>query len=210
MDAFRTWAETIGQRHRVDTSNGGLFITDACACTKRDRPSISDLIVKVGVWDIPPVVYQGGWESWRVVAWNEPSVRDLFTAIREIGELKISNLRPIENGRMEQMMLMPASDVFAGLTARQLQALNLGLDHGYYSTPSETDVGKLAQGLGLSNSTLAEHLRKAESRVLRNLRPYLQVYSDREAGEVVVGEVRRAPLRLPSRASRTRRRARSG
>ncbi len=52
--------------------------------------------------------------------------------------------------------------------------------------PSEVKVENLAQGAGLAPSTFSEHLRKGESRILRNLRPYLQAYATREPGEVVL------------------------
>src|SRR5207249_11586321 len=90
----------------------------------------------------------------------------------------------------EQMMLMPASDVFTGLTERQSSALLSGLRHGYYAVPSETDIRRLADGAGLSASTFSEHLRKAEARILQNLRPYLEAYAMRAPGEIAVAEVR--------------------
>ncbi len=85
---------------------------------------------------------------------------------------------------------MPASDVFADITDRQLDALIMGLEHGYYSVPSETKVEYLAQGAGVAPSTFSEHLRKAETRVMRNLRPYLQAYATRAGGEVALGKLR--------------------
>ncbi len=95
----------------------------------------------------------------------------------------------MENVQLEKMMLLPAPDIFSGLTDRQMSALMLGLDHGYYSLPSQTKIALLARGAGLAPSTFSEHLRKAESRVLRNLQPYLQAYSARAPGEPAVEAV---------------------
>ncbi|MFQ5553288.1 MAG: helix-turn-helix domain-containing protein, partial [Thermoplasmata archaeon] len=176
-----------------------LIITERCACATKGGevgsgghavPSIGEAVRASGVWDIPPVAFRNGWESWRVLAWSEESLRDLFRRIREIGEVRITSLRPIDNAGLEQMMLVPASDLFAGVTDRQLSALIMGLEHGYYTIPAETRIDRLAEGAGVSPSTFGEHLQKAEIRIFRNLRPYLQAYAGRLPGEGVLAEVR--------------------
>lgn len=197
LEGFGKWVDRVfGTRYGSQLNETSLIITSGCHCETDGIPSISEAVEQAGVWDIPPIVYRDGWEAWRILAWTEESVRDLFKRIREIGEVRINSLRPIENARMEQMMLLPASDIFSGLTDRQLSAVVLGLEHGYYSLPSETKVDRLAEGAGLSPSTFSEHLRKAETRIFRNLRPYLQVYTARLPGEAVLGEIRPAPSRL--------------
>ncbi len=100
--------------------------------------------------------------------------------------------------RLERMMLVPASDIFSGLTDCQMSALVKSLDNGYYSLPSEIKVEMLAQGAGLAPSTFSEHLRKAESRILMNLRPYLQAYFTKSQGELAM----EVPARIRSRSKR--------
>lgn len=183
------------------TPEGILLVTEICRCGPEEAsggatahgsvvaPGIGATIRRAGVWEIPPVVYREGWESWRVIAWSEKSMRQMFGEIRKFAELRLVSLRPIENLPMEQMMLMPAADVFSGLTEKQSNAVLMGLRYGYYSLPSETNIDRLSEGIGLSPSTFSEHLRKAEARILRNLRPYLEAYALRGPGEVVVAEV---------------------
>ena len=181
---------TFGGRQVYATGQGILLVTQLCRCGPPDGRGIGKVIRGVGAWDIPPIVYREGWESWRVLAWNEATMRDMFRAIREVGELRIVSLRPIENPSLEKMMLMPASDVFGGLTEKQSLAVLLGLRHGYYAIPSQTKVERLADGAGLSASTFSEHLRKGESRILQNLRPYLEAFALRGPGEVAVEAMR--------------------
>lgn len=52
------------------------------------------------------------------------------------------------------------------LTSRQLEAVEAALDCGYYQSPREGTVREVANRLGVSQSTAAEHLRKAEARVM--------------------------------------------
>jgi predicted DNA binding protein len=192
----------FGGRQVYSTPDGVVLVTDSCSCfswgtgdeSKRGG-RITAILAAASVWDIPPIVYRDGWESWRVIAWSERSMRDMFVEIRKVGELRLVSMRPIENLEMEKMMLMPASDIFTGLTEKQSSALLLGLRHGYYSVPSNTDIQRLADGAGLSASTFSEHLRKAEARLLQNLRPYLEAFALRAPGEVAVAELRDASSR---------------
>jgi predicted DNA binding protein len=196
LDAFReTVVSSFGGKQVYATGDGVILVTEAHMCSTVKSRTVTSIISSVGVWDIPPVVYREGWESWRVIAWSERSLREMFREIRKIGELRIVSMRPIENIEMEKMMLMPASDIFAGLTSKQSTAVLLGLRHGYYSLPSGTDIQRLADGVGLSPSTFSEHLRKAEARILQNLRPYLEAYALRAPGDLAVAEVRGAPTR---------------
>ena len=195
VQLFREWViEGFGARQVSATADGVLLVTESCKCGVRPGTSVTSIMRSVGAWDIPPIVYREGWESWRVIAMNEACLREMFAELRKIGELRIVSMRPIENFPMEKMMLMPASDVFSGLTDRQSSSVLLGLRHGYYSLPSGTDIQRLAQGVGLSASTFSEHLRKAEARILQNLRPYLEAYALRAPGDVAVAEVRDATV----------------
>ncbi|MEE9163825.1 MAG: helix-turn-helix domain-containing protein [Thermoplasmata archaeon] len=189
IEEFEAWVDEVFEmRQSSEASDGVLMITRGCACDV--GKSISSVVEEVGAWEIAPIVYENGWESWRVITWDDGTMRTLFRGLQELGEVDIRSLRPIENAKMEQMMLMPAADIFADLTQRQIAALNLGLDHGYYSVPSETKVENLAHGAGLSPSTFSEHLRKAETRILRNLRPYLQAYATRTPNDFAMGRLR--------------------
>lgn len=53
-----------------------------------------------------------------------------------------------------------------GLTASQRTAFELARENGYYRWPRETTTRELAVELGISKTTLLEHLRKAEAKLL--------------------------------------------
>lgn len=201
--SFREWLESGPGVQLLTVGDEGLLaITEGCRCAGvRPNSSVSEALRAAGVWDIPPIIYRQGWEAYRLLAWNERAMRDAFRGIRALGgEVRIVSLRPIENVDMEQMMLVPASDMFAGLTERQSSAILLALRHGYFSLPSSMNIDRLAEGAGVSASTFSEHLRKAQSRILLNLRPHLEAYATRLPGEVVVEEVR-PPLGAVTRAT---------
>ena len=55
----------------------------------------------------------------------------------------------------------------AGLTARQREAIEAAVAVGYYGATREGGVDDVADRLGCATGTAAEHLRKAEARVMR-------------------------------------------
>lgn len=55
----------------------------------------------------------------------------------------------------------------ATLTTRQREAVAAAVDAGYYGATREGSVAAVAETLGCSTGTAAEHLRKAEARVMR-------------------------------------------
>lgn len=57
--------------------------------------------------------------------------------------------------------------VETALTPRQREALDVAIDIGYYDLPRQGDYKTIAARMGCSPSTAAEHLRKAESKILR-------------------------------------------
>ncbi|AUV82170.1 bacterio-opsin activator [Salinigranum rubrum] len=52
------------------------------------------------------------------------------------------------------------------LSSRQREVFRYARANGYYEHPRETDVSAIATALGLSSSTVHEHLRKAEAALL--------------------------------------------
>lgn len=52
------------------------------------------------------------------------------------------------------------------LSPKQLEVFRLACDYGYYEMPKKITIEQLAERTGISPSTLAEHLRKAETKLL--------------------------------------------
>jgi len=60
-------------------------------------------------------------------------------------------------------------DMLSMLTDRQLEVFRTAVDLGYYEIPRRATHEDIADNLGCAPSTVDEHLRKAESRVLSTL-----------------------------------------
>ncbi|THE66779.1 bacterio-opsin activator [Salinadaptatus halalkaliphilus] len=77
---------------------------------------------------------------------------DVDTAIQEIGEFDRRHRR-----------------VTGSLTDRQLEALTVGLECGYYELPRSGSIEDVADALGCASSTASNHLRKAEAAIVQRL-----------------------------------------
>lgn len=63
----------------------------------------------------------------------------------------------------------PREGPLDALTDRQRDVLEVALERGYYDVPRQASVREVATEFGLDDSTVAEHLQRAERNLLRTL-----------------------------------------
>jgi len=59
--------------------------------------------------------------------------------------------------------------IAGSLTDRQLEAIEVAVDLGYYAVPRGASLAEVAAELGCAESTASNHLRKAETQVMRRI-----------------------------------------
>src|SRR5260370_755250 len=69
------------------------------------------------------------------------------------------------------------SDGLDSFQEKQMKALLAAIEGGYYEIPKRTTADELAGKLGTPRSTLEEHIRKAESKVVLAMAPYMMMYA---------------------------------
>ena len=112
-----------------------------------------------GFFTTPATVYDGK-ENWSVVLSDGDSKKSLFNKLDKIGDVTIDKIQ-----RMDSLsMALPVE--YVNLTDRQSEALKTAYCNGYYDFPKNTSSRKLAESMGVSQSTLLEHLNKAESKII--------------------------------------------
>ncbi|WP_225807710.1 helix-turn-helix domain-containing protein [Thermococcus bergensis] len=86
-------------------------------------------------------------------------VGDVITTIKEVYGAEVAG---IEDYSPEYSPLLK-------LTDKQLEVLLFAYKSGYFDSPRRVTLRELAQILGLSPSTVKEHLREAEKKILEEL-----------------------------------------
>ncbi|MFC6962922.1 helix-turn-helix domain-containing protein [Halocatena marina] len=123
--------------------------------------SINDALVSRGFIPDAPVRMHGGREYWTVlVDANREMVTERVEAVREEmnADIHISDITAAYSAKG----VLPTDN----LSERQREVFNLARQRNYYEWPREVSAADLATELDISKSTLLEHLRTAEAKLL--------------------------------------------
>jgi hypothetical protein len=134
-----------------------LYVRDRLSETGR---GIVDAVTTAGLVSVSPVAFNAdGTMDLTLVGPGETVQRAVEAVpdgigvdVREVGEYASHRFEPS-----------------AALTDRQFEAVAAAVDCGYYEEPREGSTTDVAEALDCSPGTAAEHLRKAEQRVMGRL-----------------------------------------
>ncbi|KAB1188738.1 MULTISPECIES: helix-turn-helix domain-containing protein [Haloferax] len=124
---------------------------------------INPYLLEQGFIHSAPARIQEGRELWQVwYAGERSEIRDrIATVMDESGaDIRVQSITSAEGAEPEREQRLDT------LTQSQRQAFELAREEGYYRWPREVSTRELASMLDISKTTLLEHLRKAESKLL--------------------------------------------
>ncbi|VVC04193.1 HTH DNA binding domain protein [Candidatus Bilamarchaeum dharawalense] len=131
---------------------------------------------------IEPTYTEAGVDYVTMLAPNFKNLKDFMELVKEHGyDLKIKSKRYLEPSQAVSLDSFRTSGFsklkFASelLTDRQMEVFDLACRYGYYEEPKKISIEELSQKLGISPSTCAELLRKAEKKLLPVLNDILRV-----------------------------------
>jgi predicted DNA binding protein len=116
----------------------------------------------------PIIVDEQGYEYWEIASWNRQNLMDFIKETKE----KIKGMEDFKVMKIEKSKL---SDIYfpqilPDLSPGQKKALELASDEGYFNYPRKIELRDLAKISGISLSTYREHLRRAEGKLIPNLK----------------------------------------
>ena len=159
-----------------ETSDGHQvhLITKPCSCTTEN--SVSKNIDDFNILHILPVIYDQGWEYYRLIAFRHEDLQKLMQRFEEKGFLfEVVRKMPF-NGFIASSLTLSADALFSDLTEKQIDALLTAYNQGYYKLPRKTDVQTIAKKRRVPRTTFQEHLKKAENKLVFSLIPYITLY----------------------------------
>ncbi|QKY22186.1 helix-turn-helix domain-containing protein (plasmid) [Halolamina sp. CBA1230] len=108
--------------------------------------------------------HEGRHYTWRLIHSGEGDVAAFFDAL----EAAVGECAQMEMLRTADTTSARGSDgTPSGLPPAQEAALQAAVEHGYYESPREVDVGELAEHLDVPRSTLTYRLRRAEEHLAK-------------------------------------------
>ena len=119
--------------------------------------AILDAISRTGIMAVPPIEFASDRSATFTLLGTAGAIRPALEELPD--EMAMDVLRVGEYDRRRELF-------DSGLTARQREAVAAAVDAGYYGTPRDGSMEDVAASLDVAPSTAAEHLQKAESRVM--------------------------------------------
>jgi predicted DNA binding protein len=166
--------DTLGTVLHESIDESGLHVvTQSCLCSLED--SIIERFEEHNCLYQPPTVHRQGWEHYTVIAFDEGDVRALLHDLAADRDVEVLSKTAITEQQVPHSMLAPVDQLFEDVTDRQLAALRLALESGYYEQPRKTSLRELAEQTAVARSTFEEHLRKAENKLLTNAGQFLRL-----------------------------------
>ena len=180
-DALLADVEKLGTvLHETVDESGIHVVMQSCLCSLEG--SIIERFEEHGCLYQPPTVHRQGWEHYTVIAFDEERIRSLYDDLEADRDIEVLSKTGLEETRLPHSMLAPVDQLFEGLTDRQLAALRVALDNGYYEQPRGASVSDLAAETAVARSTYEEHLRKAENKLVTNAGQFLRLVMGSDAG----------------------------
>lgn len=128
--------------------------------------SIHDPLVNSGFYPDQPVRMSDGREYWTVVTdHRREDIDEHLDAVRRVRNADVEIVSMTTRDQSAAGSLFPV-DVF---TEKQRETLRLAIEEDYYTWPRETSVSDLADMLDVSEPTVLDHLRTAESKLINAL-----------------------------------------
>ena len=110
-----------------------------------------------------------------MIAFDESDIRALLHELEADRDIEVLSKTAITEQQIPHSMLAPVDQLFEDVTERQMAALRLALESGYYEQPRKTSLRDLADQTAVARSTYEEHLRKAENKLLTNAGQFLRL-----------------------------------
>lgn len=154
----------LSPRHEFDKDVSNVGNTTREIMVEYDpENSMTDSLLAYGFVHDAPVRVDNGWEYWPVIDTDgRDELQERLAALEaeedaDIVVTKVASVSDTKNHVAHQQ---------DKLSNRQREVFELACQHNYYAWPRETTTRELAEELDISKTTLLEHLRKAEAKLL--------------------------------------------
>lgn len=115
---------------------------------------------------------RNGFEHCHIMMADKEQIRTTYDELCEFGPVEVRSFSELDS-TVRADDLAAVSRAVSGLSSRQRQVLKRAIEDGYYDVPQACKIEDLAAEDSVTMSTVAEHLRHAEQKILTAMEPLL-------------------------------------
>lgn len=105
---------------------------------------------------------------------DRDSIPDAVSLLREFGTAQVERITQDFQSHVVPSMT-EWQNLLQAFPDRQREVLNTAIEMGYYEMPRATTLEELAERVGVAKTTVSQHLRKAERKVIEFVAQYLNL-----------------------------------
>ena len=176
QDEIQQYLTKLGAKIARKSFSGSntQMIVHECICDTVYR-SVTSVLEKHNTLELQPTIYRDGWEWYRMISFSQKDIKATFDELTKFSKYEIISRTTRPDYSVRETFVVSTNKIFGELTGKQRDALVAALDNGYYRVPKKVTTDEIAHQMGQPRTTYEEHLRKAESKVLRSVAPYLEL-----------------------------------
>lgn len=118
---------------------------------------LGEIIVKTGIHVRPPLFLEKGFIKVNLIG-TEKNIQKFIAESKKLENINIELLKKTELQYYDKPKLTQKQEFF----------IQKAVELGFYDVPRKINIEELAKRLKISPSTLAEHLRKAEGKIVKD------------------------------------------
>jgi len=169
-------AERVGVADRVTDGTEHVAVTETCFADARDD-SVDRYVGAHGCLVVPPLRYEDGERVPRVLALDADALAAVYRDLIADGhDVRVTSKRAVDAGGGAPVTdgpLLDPAGIVPELTARQREVVAVAVAAGYYRIPRAVTTAEIADEVGIARRTAADHLRRAERKIVTSVVEYL-------------------------------------
>ncbi|MCD6467614.1 MAG: helix-turn-helix domain-containing protein [Methanomicrobia archaeon] len=173
MDAYRDALKdkSIVKLNIVSKEENEMIVEAVCNCENKYR--VHKVLAKNNCFYLlpNPIYTMNGAKHYKILVPDRDTLKNIINELKKYSEVRIESVHKFQDP--ESSIFLSLDKIRKRLTEKQLKVLKKAYSMGYYNYPRKTTLKKIADDVGVSNSTLHEELVSAENSIIDLLIEYL-------------------------------------
>jgi predicted DNA binding protein len=172
---------TVAQLVSYDDKQHKAFISLA-GDYKNETVPVLNVLLRNRCFPTIPATVSNGYEHWSVIVSDHEQLSSAHDDLENIGSVRVDALT---SPNLDQLItgLSEVKQAVQNLTPRQHEVLLRAIENGYYDSPRDCNIEELAAMDTANTSTVGEHLRRSEAKILKAIAPLLARSSESDVRE---------------------------